>query len=84
MVTGDPEEALRLMAAENPQLALLDLMLLGADGIELMPGSLGIADVPVIYFRGCGRILADFWDIKTAISYSNQVENGRGSGRFTM
>ena len=49
VVTGDPEEALRLMASEQPQLALLDLMLPGADGIELMQGILGIADVPVIF-----------------------------------
>ena len=36
VVTGDPEEALRLVAEEKPDLVLLDLMLPGTDGIELM------------------------------------------------
>ena len=36
LVTGDPEEAVRLMNEERPRLALLDLVLPGADGIELM------------------------------------------------
>ena len=54
-VTGDPEEALRLMELERPHLALLDLMLSGADGIELMQGILGIASVPVIFLSGYGR-----------------------------
>ena len=34
--TGDPEQALRIVDEEKPDLALLDLMLPGADGIELM------------------------------------------------
>ena len=38
VVTGEPEEALRLMAEERPELVLLDLMLPGTDGIELMQG----------------------------------------------
>ena len=49
VVTGDPEEALRLVATEKPQLVLLDLVLPGADGIELMQSILAIADVPVIF-----------------------------------
>ncbi len=49
VVTGDPEEALRLMTVEKPRLALLDLMLPRADGIELMQEILEIADVPVIF-----------------------------------
>ena len=36
VVTGDPEEALRLVAEEKPDLVLLDLMLPGTDGIELI------------------------------------------------
>ena len=35
IATGEPEEALRLMAQERPELALLDLMLPGTDGIIL-------------------------------------------------
>ena len=55
VVTGDPEEALRLMEQERPQLALLDLMLPDTDGIELMRYLLGIADVPVIFLSAYGR-----------------------------
>ena len=55
VVTGDPEEALRLMEEERPQLALLDLMLPDADGVELMQAILNIADVPVIFISAYGR-----------------------------
>ena len=55
VAAGDPEEALRLMEAEKPQLALLDLMLPGTDGIELMQAILGVADVPVIFLSAYGR-----------------------------
>ena len=36
IVTPDPEEALRLEEEERPHLVLLDVVLLGADGMELM------------------------------------------------
>ena len=49
IVTADPEEALVLMEEVRPSLVLLDMMLPGADGIELMRDVLGIADVPVIF-----------------------------------
>ena len=55
VVTGDPDEALRLMAEEQPQLALLDLMLTDSDGIELMQAILKMADVPVIFLSAYGR-----------------------------
>ena len=55
VVTGDAEEALRLMREERPHLALLDLMLSGADGIDLMQHILGIKDVPVIFLSAYGR-----------------------------
>ena len=55
VVTGDPEEAVRLMAQERPEVALLDLMLPGSDGIELMNEILEIADVPVIFLSAYGR-----------------------------
>ena len=55
VVTGDPEEALRLMRYEKPHLALLDLMLPETDGIGLMQDLLGIADVPVIFISAYGR-----------------------------
>ena len=55
VVTGDPEEALRLVADERPELVLLDLMLPGTDGIELMKDILDVADVPVIFLSVYGR-----------------------------
>ena len=55
VLTGEPEEALRLMAEERPELVLLDLMLPGTDGIELMRQMLEIADVPVIFLSAYGR-----------------------------
>ena len=55
LVTGDPEEALRLVADERPELVLLDLMLPGTDGIELMQDILDVADVPVVFLSAYGR-----------------------------
>ena len=54
VVTGDPEEALRLVGEEKPDLVLLDLMLPGTDGIELMKDILGAGDVPVIFLSAYG------------------------------
>ncbi len=55
VVTGDPEEALRLVGEEKPDLVLLDLMMPGTDGIELMKDILGAGDVPVIFLSAYGR-----------------------------
>ena len=55
IVTGNPEEALRLVEAEKPDLVILDLMLPGTDGIELMKDILEMADVPVIFLSAYGR-----------------------------
>ena len=55
VVTGDPEEALRIVGEEKPDLVLLDLMLPGTDGIELMKDILGAGDVPVIFVSAYGR-----------------------------
>ena len=55
IVTGDPEEALRIMEQEKPELALLDLMLPDTDGIELMGAILAVAEVPVIFLSAYGR-----------------------------
>ena len=55
VVTGDPAEALRLVAEEKPDLVLLDLMLPGTDGIELMKDILTAGDVPVIFVSAYGR-----------------------------
>ncbi|MCY4575197.1 MAG: response regulator [Chloroflexi bacterium] len=55
IVTGEPDEALRLIAEERPELVLLDLMLPGMDGIELMQDILRLADMPVIFLSAYGR-----------------------------
>jgi signal transduction histidine kinase/DNA-binding response OmpR family regulator len=55
IVTGDPAEVPRLMTEEKPHLALLDLVLPGSDGIELMQDVLNAADVPVIFLSVYGQ-----------------------------
>ena len=55
VVTGDPQEAVRIMERERPRLALLDLVLPDTDGIDLMQAILNIADVPVIFISAYGR-----------------------------
>ena len=55
VVSTDPNEALRLVETERPQLVLLDLMLPGSDGIELMQSIHRIADVPVVFLSAYGR-----------------------------
>ncbi len=48
-VTGDPTEVASLMESFAPDVVLLDLMLPGADGIELMSSILAEYDVPVMF-----------------------------------
>ena len=55
VVTGEPEEVLQLLESERPDLVLLDMMLPGTDGIELMQAILGISNVPVIFLSAYGR-----------------------------
>ena len=55
LVTGDPREAVHLIRAKKPQLVLLDLILPGTDGIEMMESVPELADRPVIFISGYGR-----------------------------
>ncbi len=55
IVTGDPAEVPRLLAEEKPHLVLLDLVLPGSDGIELMHDIRRTADVPVIFLSMYGQ-----------------------------
>ncbi len=55
VVTADPEEAVRLMEEEQPGLVLLDVILPGTDGLDLMRELLEVADVPVIFLSVYGR-----------------------------
>ena len=68
IVTGDPQDVPRLMEEEKPHLVLLDLMLPGSDGIDLMKDILETADVPVIFLSVYGReeVIARAFDMGAA------------------
>ena len=53
--TGEPGQVARLIEAKRPALVLLDLVLPGADGIELMRTLPALADLPVIFVSAYGR-----------------------------
>ena len=53
--TGDPAELGRLIEAERPDLVLLDLVLPGSDGIDLMKSIPELAELPVIFISGYGN-----------------------------
>ena len=55
VATGDPGGVPRLMEEEKPHLVLLDLMLPGVDGIELMKDIMTAGDVPVIFVSAYGE-----------------------------
>ncbi len=55
IVTGDPEEVAPLIEEHHPDLVLLDLLLPGTDGIELMQSLPPLADRPVIFLSAYGR-----------------------------
>ncbi len=55
LVSGDPREVSRLIRTKRPGLVLLDLMLPGTDGIELMRDVPEMADLPVIFISGYKR-----------------------------
>ena len=55
MVTGDPDEALRLAQSARPSLAILDLVLPRGDGIGLMTKMKSVADLPVIFLSAYGQ-----------------------------
>lgn len=53
---GDGEEALRLFSQEEPDLAVLDLMLPGIDGFEVCKRMRGIRPIPVIILSVRGEL----------------------------
>ncbi|MDE0651824.1 MAG: response regulator transcription factor, partial [Gammaproteobacteria bacterium] len=55
LVTGDPLSLPRLIRTEKPALVLLDLMLPGGDGIELMEQLPDLSELPVIFISGYNR-----------------------------
>ena len=54
-VSAEAGEIAGLIRAERPQLVLLDLMLPGTGGIELMGEVAELSDLPVIFISGYGR-----------------------------
>ena len=54
-MTGEPQELASIIRAENPQLVLLDLILPGPDGIELLQHLPELSDLPVIFISAYGR-----------------------------
>ncbi len=55
LVTSDPDRLAGIIRTERPSLVLLDLMLPGVDGIELMGRVPALAELPVIFISGYGR-----------------------------
>ena len=55
LVTGDHGALAEIIRTEKPALVLLDLMLPGTDGIELMQNVPELANLPVIFISGYGR-----------------------------
>ena len=55
IVTGNPNELLHLLAMEHPHLVLLDLILPGTTGFELMERIREVSNVPVIFLSGSGE-----------------------------
>jgi len=54
-LAGDGETALRLAAAEAPDLVVLDLMLPGIDGLEVCRRLRATSDVPVVMLTALGE-----------------------------
>ena len=55
LVTAEHRELAGIIEAEKPKLVLLDLMLPGTDGIELMQTIPELSTLPVIFISGYGR-----------------------------
>ena len=55
LVTAEPEEVANLIRTKKPRLVLLDLLLPGTDGIELMAQVPELSDLPVIFISAYGR-----------------------------
>ena len=55
IATADPNDVPRLMEEERPHLVLLDLVLPGADGVDLMKEIMGEGGVPCIFVSAYGQ-----------------------------
>ena len=86
IVVGDPKEVAGLMEKHNPHLVLLDLVLPGVDGIELMQELARTSDAPVIFLSAYGQdeVIARAFDAGAAdymVKPFSPTELGPGSGR---
>ena len=68
IVTAEPQEALRLAAQDRPRLILLDMMLPGADGIELMRDLSAVSRAPVVFLSAYGgdQVIAQAFEMGAA------------------
>ena len=68
IVTGEPEDVDRLIEEEKPRLVLLDMMLPGIDGVDLMTSIHKKTDLPVIFLSAYGqeRVIAKAFDMGAA------------------
>lgn len=55
LLASRPEEAVALIESSKPQLVLLDAVLSGTDGLELMQDIQAISDIPAIFLSAYGR-----------------------------
>ena len=55
ILTGEPEQVEHLVNDRQPDLVLLDLLLPGTDGIELMQNVTALSERPVIFLSAYGR-----------------------------
>ena len=55
LATGDPEKVRALIETRQPDLVLLDLLLPGTDGIQLMQSIPTLSELPVIFLSVYGR-----------------------------
>ena len=55
MVTAEPDDLAHIIRSEKPRLVLLDLVLPGCNGIELMRQEPVLSDLPVIFISAYGR-----------------------------
>ena len=68
IVTGEPEDVDSLIAKDEPHLVLLDMMLPGVDGIDLMRNILEKTALPVIFLSAYGQenVIAKAFDTGAA------------------
>ena len=68
VVTADPGETLRFVKEKKPHLILLDLMLPGSSGIDLMNDIFSVASVPIVFLSAYSQedIVARAFDMGAA------------------